>query len=140
MTKSAKIIIAILSLLVLANLVAIVLYFIKSPAHKASSPSIISVEKVIGDQGPIGLQGIQGAEGLQGALGPAGQPGVQGSTGVAGVVGPEGPVGPQGEPGAAAVPIEIRYNDTKKQIEWRYAGDMLWTTLVQACQLTDTCQ
>lgn len=140
MTKPAKIIIAILSLLVLANLVAIVLYFIKSPAHKASSPSIISVEKVIGDQGPIGLQGIQGAEGLQGALGPVGQPGVQGSTGATGAVGPEGPIGPQGEPGAPAQQIEIRYNADKSQIEWRYVGEFYWQLLVQACQLTDTCQ
>lgn len=140
MTKSAKVIIAILCLLILANLAAIVLYFIKSPEHKSTSPSITRIERIIGDQGPIGLQGIQGVGGLQGAVGPAGQPGVQGTQGEVGAIGPEGPAGPQGEPGAAAVPIEIRYNDIKKQIEWRYVGDMLWTTLVQACQLTDTCQ
>lgn len=133
MTRTAKIIVVILSLLVLANLAAIVLYFIKSPEHKATSPSITRIERVVGDQGPIGLQGIQGEQGLQGTVGPAGQPSVQGSQGEI------GPQGPQGDPGAPAVPLEIRYNDIKQQIEWRYVGDFLWTTLVQACQLTNTC-
>jgi len=77
-----------------------------------------------GRDGPMGLPGLAGLPGIQG------QQGVQGEPGVA---------GPQGDPGVPGKSIEIRFNSTKNQIEWRYEGDFTWTLLVTSCQLTNTC-
>lgn len=67
-----------------------------------------------------------------GAQGPQGAPG-------ASIVGPQGETGPQGEAGTEGKSVEMHYNTAKAQIEWRFTGDLFWTTLVAGCTLTNTC-
>lgn len=106
-----------------------------------------------GEQGPVGPQGSQG---LQGERGPQGEQGVQGLQGAMGLQGEQGPVGqsgadglpgPQGLPGNPGSPgkdgreLELRGNNDKKQIEWRYVGedDSAWRVLARYCDLLGTC-
>lgn len=139
MKSSTKLILGIFLALMLANLVAIVMYFIISPDHKSSSPSVTVVKGSPGVVGPMGLSGVS-------VQGESGQTGVQGPTGAPGTVGQQGPkgdTGPQGlpgDPGAPGVAVVLRYNPTSGDLEWQYDGDFSWRPLLQVCQLTNTCQ
>lgn len=82
---------------------------------------------------PLAKAGANGKDGKDG------QPGKTGATGAKGAQGVQGSSGAQGEPGAAGKSIEIRFNATKNQIEWRYTGDFGWITLITTCTLTNTC-
>jgi hypothetical protein len=91
-----------------------------------------------GEQGPIGPQGSQGERGPQGDQGLQGEPGVQGLTGLRGE---QGLQGIQGTAGTNGKEVELRGNNEKDQIEWRYVGeaDDAWRLLVRYCDLTNTC-
>lgn len=80
-----------------------------------------------------------GVDGLPGENGTMGIQGLMGIPGPAGPQGPQGETGGQGDPGVSGKSIEVRYNDAKAEVEWRYDGDIGWTPLVTACTLTNTC-
>lgn len=48
--------------------------------------------------------------------------------------------GIKGDTGAAGREVELQYNSLKQRLEWRYTGEDIWTVLVNACELTNTCQ
>lgn len=80
---------------------------------------------------PTPINGLNGANGKTGATGSQGQ---IGKTGL------QGSSGSQGEPGVAGKSIELRYNDAKSEIEWRYVGDLTWVPLLKDCQILNTCE
>lgn len=85
---------------------------------------------------PTPQNGVNGKDGVNGTNGTTGATGKTGSVGVAGA---QGSPGPQGEPGATGKSIQLRYNATKAQIEYRYDGDITWNILVTICTLTNAC-
>lgn len=88
-------------------------------------------------QGPRGEKGasIVGPQGKKGesVQGPIGLPGVDGKNGTDGK-------GEKGDPGEPGREIEIRHDGKTEQLQWRYSGDDLWTTLVRDCEIINTCE
>lgn len=79
---------------------------------------------------PVPKDGVNGKDGKNGSTGKSGARGVQGADGQPGI---------QGSPGADGKSIELRYNSSKAELEYRYDGDLNWTPLVTVCVLTNTC-
>lgn len=114
-----------------------------------------------GDQGPQGDPGDAGAAGangktvLNGTGAPAGGLGVDGDfyvdtaalaiygpkasgvwgsgTSLVGPQGPQGDAGADGDDGAAGTPVELQVSGTN--LQWRYEGDVSWTTLIDLATL-----
>lgn len=85
---------------------------------------------------------LKGERGATGATGESGQDGVDGKDSVSTVKIVEAvkPLeGIKGDMGEAGREVEFQYNTLKSRIEWRYIGDTFWTSLVDACELTNTC-
>lgn len=88
-----------------------------------------------GSNGASGVQGAKGDPGIQGVMGPQGQPGDNGLS----IQGPKGDKGDQGDQGVPGREIELRSDPNTGDIEWRYVGTLSWITLINKCDLTNTC-
>lgn len=148
MNRVPKVVWVILGLLLLLQVTTLVIA-IRKPAGKSYPAQIQNV--LIGPQGKLGPVGAQGEPGLsiQGTPGIQGTDGLQGSAPTDSQISlavssyltanppAQGATGPQGEPGLDGKSVELRY--ANNEIEWRFSGDITWTLLAQACQLTDSC-
>lgn len=132
-------VVLVIMLLVITAGIAVLIFL---PNQKIYQQTIAGTQ---GTQGPVGVQGIQGPQGKQGEVGLQGEPGPQGVQGIQGPVGETGDTGPQGEqgaqgdPGVAGREIELRHNDKKDRVEWRYVGDEGWQVLMRDCELINFC-
>lgn len=88
-------------------------------------------EELRGDQGFRGSDGVDGMNGVDGKDG-------KDSVSVKTVIKEQVPV--KGDIGQAGREVEFQYNNLKQRIEWRYVGESFWQVLVDACELTNTCQ
>lgn len=95
-----------------------------------------AIDGVAGTPGQNGLQGQNGTNGTNGVTGSAGTTGTPGDTGMQGE---QGEPGPQGDPGQPGLTVQLRYNNLKNEIEWKYTTDLTWRPLVTTCTLTNTC-
>lgn len=100
------------------------------------SQSLSDISVIQGPQGETGMQGARGAAG-QSIQGQSGSNGSNGENGKDGLNGQPGEKGDIGSPGRE---IELRHDPKTKQLQWRYVGDDLWSTLVNDCEITNTCE
>lgn len=89
---------------------------------EAEWTDLIAIDDLKGD---TGATGAQGATGSTGATGPQGSQGIQGATGATGAAGTNGTNGADGADGR-----EVELQKSITHIQWRYAGDVVWTDLV----------
>lgn len=154
MRRQEKLIWATLLLLICLSLTSIFIAVTKGPgnySYPSATPTPVNYDKIgeLIDQklatlpkAPAGIPGVNGNNGVNGTDGKDGKngaTGLQGPAGPKGDTGEKGDTGAQGDPGIPGKTVELRYNDTKQQIEWRYGGDIGWRTLVTTCQLGGTC-
>lgn len=153
--KIPKIAWVILALVLILQIVVVVIA-IRAPSGRSypkATPQVMvdrvdynKISQLIHDQ-IVGLHVTNGTDGQPGVVGPVGPTGQSGASGVSGlqgsegaaIQGPKGDTGSQGDPGTPGKSIEIRYNLAGARIEYRYEGDFIWTPLVDACTLTNTC-
>lgn len=150
--KIPKLFWIIIIIAVLLNLVTILIalhspsgksypHYIQGPRGEAATVDYDKITSIVKQQIatlPTPHDGKDG-QSIVGPSGPSGPTGSQGVPGLSGSNGTDGTAGVQGEPGQPGKSIELRYDSARSQIEWRYEGDLLWATLVQACTLTNTC-
>lgn len=85
------------------------------------------------------LSGERGSSGLDGEDGKDGKDGENAVSTIT-TVKEQVPIkGDKGDIGQAGREVEFQYNSVKDRIEWRYIGEDIWTVLVDACELTNTC-